>query len=119
MAHDGRVDARSTLFSDTVLRCGCAVAVALLAAGLRWGLHERRPGEPVPVYGDAARLAQVLGNLLHNALKFTERGGDVCVELERQGSEAVLRVRDTGVGIAPDDLPRIFELFAHAEQQRD
>jgi two-component system, chemotaxis family, CheB/CheR fusion protein len=83
------------------------------------GLHEHRPPQPMWIYGDASRLGQVLGNLLHNALKFTNRGNDVDVELEQQADHAVLRVRDTGMGIAPEFLPRIFELFSQAERSRE
>ena len=73
------------------------------------------PGEPVGVDGDAARLAQVVSNLLNNAAKFTPRGGHITLRVEREGSEAVLRVRDTGVGIPREALPVIFEMFAQAD----
>jgi signal transduction histidine kinase/CheY-like chemotaxis protein len=86
------------------------------AAGLQLTL-EVPPG-PVPVEGDATRLAQVLGNLLVNSAKFTPAGGAVCVRLsvEPDGTTALLQVRDTGEGIEPEVLPRIFEPFAQAEQ---
>jgi signal transduction histidine kinase/ActR/RegA family two-component response regulator len=64
------------------------------------------------VMGDPVRLEQVLANLVGNALKFTPRGGHVWVELQQAGAEAVLRVRDDGIGIAPDQLHRVFETFA-------
>jgi CheY-like chemotaxis protein len=66
------------------------------------------------------RLAQVLSNLLGNAAKYTDEGGDVSIEAERHGSEAVIRVRDSGIGIEPDMLPRIFDMFAQvpASQRR-
>jgi CheY-like chemotaxis protein/two-component sensor histidine kinase len=71
------------------------------------------------VLGDAARLAQVLGNLLNNAAKYTDPGGEVWVTVERDGEEVVLRVRDTGIGIRPDMLPHIFDLFVQAERRLD
>jgi PAS domain S-box-containing protein len=73
------------------------------------------PDEPVWVNGDATRLSQALGNLLQNAAKFTKEGGSVRVELRREGASALLLVGDTGVGIAPDILPRLFEPFTQAD----
>ncbi|WP_242343364.1 PocR ligand-binding domain-containing protein [Anaeromyxobacter terrae] len=74
------------------------------------------PSDPVPVDGDPTRLAQVLGNLLQNATKFTPRGGTITVSV-RAGAEATeLTVRDTGVGIARNMLGRIFEPFVQAER---
>ncbi len=69
------------------------------------------PPEGLPVEGDAVRLAQVIANLLNNAAKYTEPGGRIRLSAGREGGEIVLRVRDTGVGIAPDVLPRVFDLF--------
>jgi CheY-like chemotaxis protein len=60
---------------------------------------------------DPARVVQVLSNVLHNACKFTPAGGTVIVATQVAGSEAVVRVRDTGVGITTDLVPRVFELF--------
>lgn len=77
------------------------------------------PGQPVFVYGDPLRLEQVVVNLLNNASKFTDRGGHIWVGLHQQGNETVLRVRDTGVGIAPDMLSRIFDLFTQADKSLD
>ena len=61
--------------------------------------------------GDAARLAQVVRNLVLNALKFTPPGGRVDVDVARSGDLVLLRVRDTGIGIPPADLPHVFERF--------
>jgi signal transduction histidine kinase len=69
------------------------------------------PAQELRVHGDRVRLAQVLSNLLNNAAKFTEPGGKVLLAVERVDSQAVVRVRDTGVGIPPDALPRVFNLF--------
>jgi two-component system, sensor histidine kinase len=68
-------------------------------------------GAGVRVQGDAARLQQVVTNLLDNAVKYTPPGGRVDIMVASEGSDAVLTVRDTGVGIRPDVLPRIFDLF--------
>jgi signal transduction histidine kinase len=75
------------------------------------------PPEPLRVSGDLVRLAQVVGNLLNNAARYTERGGRIRVECERVADRAVLRVRDTGVGIAPEALPRIWDMFVQAERR--
>ena len=70
---------------------------------------------PIFVDGDAGRLDQVVTNLLENAVKFTRPGGKITVTLEQRGDEALLSVRDNGIGIEPDRLTQIFEPFAHAE----
>jgi len=69
------------------------------------------PGEPLPISADATRIEQVVANLLNNAAKFTEEGGRIALSLERNGSEAICRIRDTGIGIASDMLSSIFNLF--------
>jgi PAS domain S-box-containing protein len=76
-------------------------------------------GEPVHVAGDAARLEQVVINLVDNALKYTPPGGTVTVTTERAGASAVLRVRDTGRGISPEILARVFDLFVQEPQPLD
>ncbi len=74
------------------------------------------PAEPVRLEADATRLAQVIGNLLTNAAKYTEEGGHVWLTAEREGSTAVVRVRDTGVGIPPELLGKVFDLFAQVDR---
>jgi CheY-like chemotaxis protein len=73
------------------------------------------PPEPMYVNGDPARLAQVVGNLLTNACKFSCKGGRVSLSAEREGEEAVVRVRDNGIGIAADQLARIFDMFVQVD----
>jgi signal transduction histidine kinase len=70
---------------------------------------------PLSVYGDEARLHQVIWNLLSNAIKFTPEGGTVHVMLERAESKAIIRVSDTGSGIEPAFLPHVFERFRQAD----
>jgi PAS domain S-box-containing protein len=77
------------------------------------------PAEPVWVDADVVRLTQVVGNLLHNAAKYTERGGRIALGAGREGDEAVIRVRDTGIGIRPDMLSRIFDLFVQTDRAAD
>jgi PAS domain S-box-containing protein len=82
-------------------------------------LHIQLAEGSIRLKGDLTRLAQVLANLLNNAAKYTDEGGDIWVEADREGELAVLRVRDTGAGIAAGLLPRVFELFAQAERTLD
>jgi signal transduction histidine kinase/ActR/RegA family two-component response regulator len=76
------------------------------------------PPEPVRLEADSLRLEQVLVNLLHNAAKYTEPGGRIWLVAERSGDEIALRVRDTGIGIAPEMLPRVFDSFVQAGHVR-
>ena len=69
------------------------------------------PSEPLQVEGDAMRLTQVVTNLLDNAAKYTDPGGRIWLSAEQEGDDAVIRVRDTGIGIAREALPHIFEMF--------
>ncbi len=73
------------------------------------------PSRPVYVEGDRIRLAQVLGNLLSNACKYTERGGTITVSVEEEDGSAVVRVRDSGIGISAEHLPRVFDLFMQVD----
>ena len=70
---------------------------------------------PIFVDADLTRLAQVISNLLNNACKFTERRGSILLKVEREGNQAVIRVQDNGIGITPEQLPRIFDMFAQAD----
>ncbi len=73
---------------------------------------------PVPVLADGLRLRQMMLNLIDNALKYTAAGGRIEVRVERQQQLARVRVKDSGIGIGPDDLPHIFERFYRAEKSR-
>ena len=68
--------------------------------------------------GDRQRLAQMLTNLLENALDYTPAGGEVCVSLSRSGAWAELRVSDTGIGIPPEELPQVFDRFFRGREAR-
>ena len=72
------------------------------------------PAEPIIVYADPTRLTQVLLNLLSNAIKYTEPGGRIWLTAARDQNEVVFRVKDTGIGISADKLPRVFEMLTHA-----
>ena len=84
--------------------------------------HELRvtlPPQPIWLNADATRLEQVVVNLLTNAAKYTDEDGHIWLTVQQEGDECVLRLRDTGVGIAPELLPRIFDLFTQAERSLD
>ncbi len=86
-------------------------------AGVALEVHA--PGDALVVDGDRTRLAQVVANLLHNARKFTPRGGHVSARLRAEGGEAVLEVSDDGVGIEADTLDELFEPFVQARRVHD
>jgi signal transduction histidine kinase len=75
--------------------------------------------EPLPLLADPTRIEQVLANLIRNAVKFTEAGGRIEIEAAARGGYAVVRVRDSGVGIARELLPRVFDLFIQGQQGLD
>jgi CheY-like chemotaxis protein/anti-sigma regulatory factor (Ser/Thr protein kinase) len=76
------------------------------------------PSEPAYVDGDPIRLAQVFSNLLNNAAKYTSEGGQIGVDVMVEASEAVIRVRDTGLGIHSAMLPKVFDLFFQLDRSR-
>lgn len=75
--------------------------------------------DPVWIDGDAVRIEQIVSNIVSNAVKYTPANGSIYVTLETDDKHAVLRVEDTGSGIAPDLLPRIFDLFVQGERTLD
>ncbi|HWB33780.1 MAG TPA: ATP-binding protein [Candidatus Paceibacterota bacterium] len=83
--------------------------------GRRQELQIEVPGEPLMLFADPVRIEQVISNLLTNACKFTPEGGGIFVSAAREGDAAVVRVRDTGIGIEPAMLERIFEPFLQLE----
>jgi signal transduction histidine kinase len=74
--------------------------------------------KPLEIIGDSERLAQVVTNLLTNAIQYNQPGGEVRVKLESQNDLAVLTVADTGQGIAAENLPRVFGRFFRADESR-
>jgi signal transduction histidine kinase/ActR/RegA family two-component response regulator len=102
-------------------RVDVAAAAARAVEGVRTLVESRghrleivAPPAPGYVEADPARLEQVLANLLNNAAKYTDPGGRITLTIESADGAVVVRVRDTGVGIAPEMLPRLFELFAQS-----
>jgi signal transduction histidine kinase/CheY-like chemotaxis protein len=79
-------------------------------------LEVQLPSQALCVEGDRTRLAQVFANLLHNAAKYTEPGGYITLSLAAEGDEAVARVRDNGIGLAPESLAAIFDMFVQVDR---
>jgi signal transduction histidine kinase/ActR/RegA family two-component response regulator len=86
-----------------------------LATAADQKLDVRMPSTSIRVDGDGVRLVQIFANVLNNAVKFTPPGGNIWFTADQQSNEAVVRIRDTGIGIAPDLLPRVFDMFQQAE----
>ncbi|MES2306522.1 MAG: PAS domain S-box protein [Gemmatimonadota bacterium] len=111
----GRIDLKRELVElSTVLHQ--AVEACPQPEGAAPTIEVTLPPEPIYLSADPARLAQVFGNLLNNDCKYTEPGGRVWVTAARRGSEVVVRVRDTGVGIPPEKLGSVFDLFAQVDR---
>jgi signal transduction histidine kinase/ActR/RegA family two-component response regulator len=113
--NQGRIQLRKQrLRLATVLRGALEVSAPLVeAAGHELVVSE--PGEKVLVNADPVRMNQIVANLLNNAAKYTERGGRIWLTSRLEGSDAVISVRDTGIGIPREMLARIFDLFVQVD----
>jgi signal transduction histidine kinase/CheY-like chemotaxis protein len=98
---------------------GALEQVRPLIEAKRHSLTMQLSGAPVHVLGDRTRLVQVLSNILNNAAKYTPPGGEITLRVTAPGDEVVVTVSDNGIGIEPDVLPYIFELFTQAERTPD
>jgi PAS domain S-box-containing protein len=94
-------------------------SVQPLIASRKHELSMSLPSEPVWIQADPVRLEQVMVNLLTNAAKYTDEGGHIWLTVKQEGAEAVLQVRDSGLGIAPELLPHIFDLFSQGDRSLD
>ncbi|HWN41225.1 MAG TPA: ATP-binding protein [Thermoanaerobaculia bacterium] len=101
---------------DLVRRCLAELGMSRLAESHELKLDLRT--ETVHVQGDPVRLEQVVCNLFHNAIKYTPRGGSISVSTAEEKGQAVVRIRDTGLGISRDMLGKIFEPFTQVESSR-
>jgi signal transduction histidine kinase/ActR/RegA family two-component response regulator len=104
-----RLDVQRVDLARTIEAALGTVQPAVLARQI--ALHTELAADVGEVHGDPGRLQQVLWNLLSNAVKFTPNGGSVQVVLTRDGDDALVRVSDSGIGIAPDFLPHVFDRF--------
>ena len=97
---------------------GVLLAIVLVISAVSYVFVRLGPVEPLVVRGDQLTLRRAIVNLVENAIKFTGAGGTVELSLERDGRYAVLAVRDTGVGMNPEDAERIFEPFVRLDGAR-
>lgn len=94
-------------------------AIRPLADAASHALEVRLPSEPLMVDGDLTRLSQVVLNLLTNAIKYTPSSGRITVEAAREGDMAAVHVRDTGIGMPAELIPKVFDLFVQGERSLD
>ena len=111
----GRIELRKT-----VIDIGPVARDAVEATQSVFALRSQQvsidlPDQPVYVDADSVRLGQAIGNLLHNAGKFTPMGGHIALKVSAQGDSMMLTVTDNGIGIAPDKLPKLFDLFMQVD----
>ena len=115
----GKVELKRRLVElSEVVSAAIEMASPLLEAR-RHGLEAEVPRRGLVVEGDPDRLGQVVANLLTNAAKYTEPGGIVSVRAAREGEQVVVRVRDSGIGISAELLPRVFDLFVQGQRALD
>ena len=112
----GEIELRTEVVEVSTVVAGAVEAVRPLIDDRRHELTIALPPEPVRLVADPGRLEQVLVNLLTNAARYTEPGGRISLEAGREGDQVVMRVRDTGIGIAPELLPRVFDPFVQADR---
>jgi PAS domain S-box-containing protein len=82
-------------------------------------LHTELPSSPLVVHADLTRMVQVVTNLLNNAAKYTGEGGDIWLTCRRDGNDILVSVRDNGIGLSPEILPKVFDLFTQADRTID
>ncbi|HEX3599866.1 MAG TPA: response regulator [Lacipirellulaceae bacterium] len=112
----GRVQLQKSLVNAAEIVTRVAESNDVLFSSRGHRLHLSVPKEPVFLEADPYRLEQVLSNLLVNSAKYTDRGGEIWFSAMREGDDVVFRVRDSGIGIGPDLLPNVFDLFAQANR---
>ena len=103
---------------DEVIESAVEASRTLIDAS-RHALSITLPAEPVRVEADPTRLAQVFINLLNNAAKYTPPGGQISLAATREGDTVVVKVKDTGIGIAPEVLPRVFDTFTRIDHSAE
>jgi PAS domain S-box-containing protein len=113
----GRIELRKGLVELAPVVAQTVEAVRPLLDDHRHELHLSIPDDTILVDADPTRLEQILSNLLLNADKYTPRGGRIWLDVEPSAGDVVIRVRDTGIGIEPDLLPKVFDLFLQGERR--
>ena len=117
-ADEGRAELHRELVDLREIIAETGETGELLAEHAGVGMEIRLPPEPVVVSVDRSRVRQLALNLIENAVKYTPRGGQVSVELAGSDGRAMFTVADTGIGIAPGDLPHVFDRFWRADSAR-
>jgi signal transduction histidine kinase len=112
----GRLSLRKEVVQLAAVVTTAAATTAHLLAARGHRLTVSLPAGPVFLVADPCRLEQVLTNLLANAAKFTDPGGTIGLTVEREGAQAVVRVRDNGSGMKPELVPRVFDPFTQGER---
>jgi len=115
----GKIQLQKELLDLTVVVARAVETSRPLIEARRHRLSVSLPQEPAQLEADPVRLEQILVNLLDNAAKYTEPGGHIWLTGAREGEEVVIRVRDTGIGIPPDMLTQIFNLFTQVDRALD
>lgn len=115
----GKIALRQERLSVAAILAQCVDATRARFEARRHTLRLHPVNPELAVVGDTVRLAQVLENLLINAAKYTPAGGHIDVSAEPDGENVAIAVKDTGIGIAPDMLRRVFDLFAQADTSLD
>ena len=111
----GRIELRRGQIELSSVLHHAVEIIGPLCKSLEHTLTVTLPPPPIYLNADPTRVAQLVGNLLNNACKYTNRGGQIGLTVECRGKHAVIRVRDNGIGIAAHDLPRIFEMFVQID----
>jgi signal transduction histidine kinase/ActR/RegA family two-component response regulator len=116
---EGRIELRRTPVDLAAVLAQARESVEPLMRAKDHSFRVSGFAEPLYVHGDHARLVQSVANILTNAAKYTDPGGQIGLSLEKQGDAAVIMVIDNGVGIAPELLPRLFDLFVQGARSLD
>jgi len=111
----GKIELRRARTDLTALVGHVVAGAASLAQCKNQELTLRTPDEPLFLHIDPTRISQIVGNLINNACKFTGDGGHVAISVDREGDQAVIRVKDDGIGIDSAHLRRIFEMFTQLD----
>lgn len=115
----GKISLSSAPVSIAVIITNAVEMASPLFEQRRHSLELDLPKRTLEIEGDRLRLAQVFANLLTNAAKYTEPGGAISVKARRDGNEVVVQVKDSGIGIPPEQLPHIFDAFFQGPQKPD